>query len=265
MLIRKVVEKNGPSMLKDEMVRQGEWLFARRSFLPLLVLPFGVDPFLNSNWINRSFGTQVAEIWEVSCLFLAMIGLGLRVATVGCVPAATSRRSTRQQQADVLNTTGLYSLMRHPLYVGNFLIFIGLVSSLNSAMFILAAAVAFLLYYERIVSFEEQFLEEMHGGHYRDWAARTPAFIPRLETWSAPTLRFSWRSALLREFHGLFLIGTVFLVVRTMQSTLLEHRTMPEVLGERSLWLFFFVFSAIVYLTVLVIKKRTRWLVVAGR
>jgi protein-S-isoprenylcysteine O-methyltransferase Ste14 len=252
-------------MYKDELVTQGSWLFARRSFLPFLILLFAVEPFLHSNWISRDFGPRADRFVDIACLMLALSGLALRIATVGCVPAGTSGRSTNQRRAAELNTTGIYSVMRHPLYTANFLIFIGLIADLSSVLMVVFAAVAFFFYYERIVLFEEQYLEKTYGQQFLDWAARTPAFFPRLKAWKTPSLPFSWRTALRREFHGLFLIGTVFFVLTELQSMLLDHLTLSNALQANRLWLGIFVFSTLVYLIVLTIKKKTTWLVVPGR
>ncbi len=51
------------------------------------------------------------------CLLVSFFGLGIRVFTVGHTPKATSGRNTKERVADTLNTTGIYSLVRHPLYL----------------------------------------------------------------------------------------------------------------------------------------------------
>ena len=50
----------------------------------------------------------------------------MRFYTVGTTPKETSGRNTNQQVAAVLNSTGMYSMLRHPLYLGNYLIWVGL-------------------------------------------------------------------------------------------------------------------------------------------
>lgn len=47
------------------------------------------------------------------------------MATIGQVPKGTSGRNTSQQVADTLSTDGVYSVVRHPLYLGNFLMCMG--------------------------------------------------------------------------------------------------------------------------------------------
>ena len=49
----------------------------------------------------------------------------IRIYTVGTTPAGTSGRNRDKQIAEKLNKTGVYSIIRHPLYLGNLLIWLG--------------------------------------------------------------------------------------------------------------------------------------------
>jgi protein-S-isoprenylcysteine O-methyltransferase Ste14 len=252
-------------MLQQELVSQGNWLFRWRSYLPFLILPLAATSFRNSTWVNEAFGNGFEEACDITCYLLALAGLALRVLTVGFVPAGTSGRNAVQQNADALNTTGIYSLVRHPLYFANFIVFIAFILLFKSFLLALFMSVAYFLYYERIMMAEEKFLETKYEDRYRAWAAKTPAFLPRLSGLVAPALPFSWRSALLREFHTLFLITTAFAIVEMLEALVLENQTFVEWLADEPVWPVLFVFSAVVYLVVRVIKKKTRWLKVKGR
>ena len=82
-----------------------------------------------------------------------------------------------------LATTGAYSLVRHPLYLGNLMILAGFV--LAAGHWIVAAvAVAFVLfYYPAAVRYEDSKLERIFGDEWRSWGARTPAVIPKSLRW----------------------------------------------------------------------------------
>ncbi len=61
-----------------------------------------------------------------------------------------------------------------------------------------------IIYLERIIATEEEFLAGKFGDAYRDWATEVPAFFPRLTGWRAPELPFSFRNVLRREYSGPF-------------------------------------------------------------
>ncbi len=252
-------------MLQKELVRQGNWLFRWRSYLPFLVLPLVVSSFRNSTWVNEAFGNGFEEAWDLACYVLALTGLALRISVVGFVPRGTSGRNAVTQNADVLNTTGLYSVVRHPLYFANFIVFIAFVLLFKSLLLVLFMGLAYFLYYERIMMAEEKFLDEKYGRFYRSWAATTPAFLPRFSGFARPALPFSWRSALVREFHTLFLISAAFAIVEMLEAMLLENQSFIEWVADEPIWTGIFVFSAVFYLVVRTIKKNTNWLKVEGR
>jgi protein-S-isoprenylcysteine O-methyltransferase Ste14 len=252
-------------MLKDDMVRQGNWLFRWRSYLPLILLPVAVSVFQNTGWMAQTLGEPFEDGYDYFCLLIALTGFAVRVATVGFVPAGTSGRNTHAQNASTLNTTGFYSLSRHPLYLANFLVFISFVLLLKSFVFTLFAGVVYFIYYERIMLAEEQFLENLYGQAYRDWAARTPAFLPRLTGWVRPALSFSWRSAVGREFHTVLLIAAVFFATEMLESVLVDRESFTQWLRDEPVWAWILCGSGAIYLLVRTLKKRTTWLAVAGR
>jgi protein-S-isoprenylcysteine O-methyltransferase Ste14 len=102
---------------------------------------------------------------------------------IGHTPKNTSGRNTKGQIAEELSTTGVYSICRHPLYAGNFLMWLGIAMMTESVAFIVMFCLAFWLYYERIMIAEEQFLRKFFSMAYLIWAEKTPAFIPNLKDW----------------------------------------------------------------------------------
>lgn len=54
-------------------------------------------------------------------IYVGLFGFLIRIYTIGFTPKNTLGRNTKEEQiAGELNTKGLYSLTRNPLYVGNF-------------------------------------------------------------------------------------------------------------------------------------------------
>jgi protein-S-isoprenylcysteine O-methyltransferase Ste14 len=181
--------------LREEFEAAGNWLFRRRGYLPLLLFPMLLFAATMPEHLGRS--------WEALCGVLALTGLTLRVATVGFVPKDTSQRNTGRPQAETLNTTGLYSVVRHPLYVGNYLMWLGVALFPGAWWPPVIVSLVFWLYYERIMFAEEEFLRRRFGEDYTAWAAGTPAFLPRLRSWRSPDARFSLLTVLRREHSSL--------------------------------------------------------------
>ncbi|TCT12417.1 lipid A phosphate methyltransferase [Tepidamorphus gemmatus] len=252
-------------MLENELVRQGNWLFRRRSYLPLVILPVAMVAFAQSDWVIHAFGDGVEDIWDFGCLLIALSGLAVRGAIVGFVPRGSSGRTTRMQRAEALNTSGMYSQMRHPLYFANFLIFLGFLLVFKSLLFGLGGALAFFLYYERIMLAEERFMEERFGDAYRHWAQRTPAILPRFSGWVWPELPFSLRTVLRREYPGLYLITVFFLVVEALEAVVVEELPLDVWISEEPVWVMLFFLGTLTYLAIRLIRQHTTWLAVAGR
>src|SRR4051794_2336132 len=189
--------------LEDEFRKQGEWLFRWRSFLPLILVPLIGVALLQ---VKAEKIDEWGDSWDYICLSVSFLGLLVRVVTIGYVPENTSGRNTKKQIAEQINTTGMYSIVRHPLYLGNFLIGFGI--SLVQLVWWLPViyVLAFWLYYERIMFAEESFLNRKFGTPYQEWAAATPAFLPRFSQWRAPSLPFSWLNVLGREYSGLMVV-----------------------------------------------------------
>ena len=110
--------------ISEHFSHRGPFFFRWRGYLFLFLVPIILLSFIGFTF---PFGSQtLALFWEIGCFLISLLGLSVRVLTVGSVPRGTSGRSTRKRQADVLNTTGMYSIFRHPLYLGNYLMALGL-------------------------------------------------------------------------------------------------------------------------------------------
>lgn len=244
--------------LRHHFERSGNWLFRYRSFLPLLTIPVFLAGLNSFDYLGRSH--FLMECWQILCFAVSLLGLAVRAMTVGFVPAGTSGRNTRGQVAHALNSTGTYSLVRHPLYLGNYLILLGILLFFHSWWLALLVTCVFALYYERIMFAEEAYLRQRFGEAFEHWAATTPAIFPALRKWERPQLAFCWRTVLRREYTGLFLITSVYFVLDVVGDSLVEHRL---VLDWR--WVLVALFGLLAYATLRTLKKRTHWLFVAGR
>ena len=113
----------------------------------------------------------------------------MRCAAVAFAPDGTSSRDTRALRAPTLNTTGMYSIVRHPLYLGAGLMWVGIAMSLGVWWLVAIVAMAYWLYVERLMVVEEAFLAETFPVEFPRWASRTRAFLPRPSDWTPSTGR----------------------------------------------------------------------------
>lgn len=239
--------------LQEEFEKLGNRFFRWRSYLPLAMGALFLAALLS--YRHPEALPRPGRTWQLLCLLVSLIGLAIRFYTVGFAPRGTSGRNTRAQVAEKLNTTGMYSLVRNPLYLGNFLIWLGLALFIQVWWCTLIVILCFTLFYERIIFAEEVFLREKFGAGFRDWAAGTPAMIPRFRNWRPPELSFSWKSALTREYSSWFATVASFSALAIIR----DSRRQGSLSLDHS-WLIFFAAGLIVYLTIRTVKKKTRWL-----
>ena len=245
--------------LREEFRSNGNFLFRWRSYLPLVVLVPVLAAMTHYTYPDGSATAAIA--YEALCVVVSVLGLVVRVVAVGSAPHGTSGRNTAEGQvATTVNTTGLYSLVRHPLYLGNFLMYLGITMMPRSGWLVLTFVLVFWLYYERIMYAEEEFLRERFGETYEQWASATPAFVPRMTGWRAPALPFSTRSVLKREYSGVFAMVACFAVLDTIGES--------HIRGELTIdpfWATLLIATFVLYLTLIALKRRTRLLKVPGR
>lgn len=252
-------------LLKDKLAMQGSAFFRTRSFLPLLLVVPAIAALSQSGYVEQWFGEATENLWDVFCVFVAFVGLALRIATVGFVPAGTSGRNTSEQRADTLNTSGLYSVVRNPLYLGNVITLVGFLLAIKVWWFVLVILPITMLFYERIILAEEAYLAGKFGRAYEIWVARTPAFMPKLQNWRRPEWPFSPKTALRREYHGFYVIIVVMTLIKMGTDIIGDGQGPAEWLSESQGWLAFFAVGTLIYVIIRVICKKTQWLVVRGR
>lgn len=145
--------------------------FKYRSFTPIPVI------------VAALIGAETTPVSYISGLFLLFSGEALRIWSVRYAGSAT--RTTGQVGADELVTNGPFGHVRNPLYIGNFLLSLGILIAAWPWMpwFGLGFVLLYALQYGSIVSLEEQFLREKFTGIYRAYRAGVPRWIPRWRSW----------------------------------------------------------------------------------
>ena len=244
--------------LQKQFEETGAWLFRWRSYLPLVFIVVIIPAFQQFSY---PFGSHTYHLlWGMFCLSVSLFGLFIRCYTIGYVPKGTSGRNTKMQVAETLNTTGIYSVVRNPLYLGNFFMMLGVTMFPRVWWVSIIYVLTFWLYYERIIMAEEAFLKTKFGVNYENYLARTPAFIPDFRLWQPNTLSFSFRNVLKREYSGFMAVIAAFTILEFFGDYIQEGTLVFDLV-----WVSIFTFGLIVYVALLTLKKKTRLLDVEGR
>jgi protein-S-isoprenylcysteine O-methyltransferase Ste14 len=198
---------------------------------------------------------------ELIFLGVSLFGQVIRILTVGFTPKNTSGRNTVNGQiADELNVTGIYSLLRHPLYLGNFFMWLGPVLFLRSFCFTVIFGLLYWLYYERIMFAEEQFLRRKFGEVYDKWSENVSSFIPYSLKFIPPNLPFSVRNVLKREYNSFVNIFVIFIVLDLFRNYFLSER-----IYLTPMWIWLCASGGVIWIVTRTVHKQTRWLEVSGR
>ena len=243
--------------LVEEFDKTGNWFFKYRSFLPVILYPLATLVLS----FNFKQDIQLPELtWSIICLSISLFGLLIRILVIGFTPKGTSGRNTAKQVAEKLNTRGIYSVVRHPLYLGNFLMWFGIILYVNNIWFAIVCTLLFWLYYERIMFAEEQFLKGKFGEQYLKWSLTAPPFFPKLKGWKRADLEFSFRNVLKREYNGLFAIGISFAYLNVLKNYIKNQE-----LKITDFWLYTLIITFLLFIILRTLKKKTKILHVDGR
>jgi protein-S-isoprenylcysteine O-methyltransferase Ste14 len=239
-------------VVSEKVERIGNFLFRWRSYIPWFLVVFFWKALISPEDIKEKFGIFWEYIFEIFCISISLIGIIVRVIIAGKVPEGTSGRNTKEQKAESLNTTGLYSIVRHPIYVlGNFPIFLGIILFLQLWWTIIPSIVIFWIYYLPIMKAEDKFLEKKFKEEWRRWAERTPLAIPNIKNYQPFNSKFSWKKAIKKEYTTLFVILSIFSLIDTIR----------EIVAYKKLnlfWLSILITISIFYLTIKYLKKKKK-------
>jgi protein-S-isoprenylcysteine O-methyltransferase Ste14 len=198
--------------------RAGDFLFHYRGLaIPLLVAPLLVIGEPASALRDAS----VARAFTIAGVAVALLGQLLRFFVVGFAYIKRGGKN-RRIYADDLVVEGVYAHVRNPMYVGNFLILVGLTLVYGAPLGFAVAIPAVAFIYFAIVVSEEAYLREKFGAAYDAYARDVNRFVPRLRGFRATLAgsRYDWRKALRKEYgtpHGLGWGIAALIVLRTLR------------------------------------------------
>ena len=196
-----------------DLARSGEALFkVRGKFLGNMIVVGAVVAFFHGS--PGPFSGPIAnQAWFWASFGIASAGALVRIVTSGYAALGTSGVTKDAPVAAELNTTGPYSLVRNPLYLGRILNFSGIAMLSGSWVYGALILLVSILVYERISLYEEGFLRTEFGDERVDaWAMDVPFLWPRFHGWLKPKYPFWVRRCIKREDEKImFLLSAVVL------------------------------------------------------
>lgn len=152
-----------------------EFFFKYRSYTPIPIILLAII-FSETTILSLAAGLIIAALGEM-----------VRIWAVRYAGSAT--RTTGEVGADELVTTGPYGHTRNPLYLGNFLLSLGVLVIAWPLMpwFLLAYLTLFYFQYSSIISLEEDFLRNKFGELYQEYEKNVSRFLPQIERWKRGT------------------------------------------------------------------------------
>lgn len=138
------------------LFREARYSEIGRQGLGLLLMP-----------IYAAFATPLPALFWTGAV-LALVGMLVRMYASGFI--------MKNQQ---LATEGPYSLVRHPLYTGNFLLLLGFTIASGLWWAALLSAWFWWFFYPPAIDYEDRKLRRIFGERCAEWQKAMPAVLPR--------------------------------------------------------------------------------------
>ena len=141
----------------------------------ILLWAFGIDKmftfeYLLSQWIGADAFVLVFQ-WIIFPIATAIIVIGLLLIIFGW-------KAIHENKGEMV-TTGIYSYIRHPQYLGFLMLTFGMNLEWTTFFTLLLYPVIVVLYY-RLARSEEKYSIEIYGDKYKEYMKKVPMLIPRL-------------------------------------------------------------------------------------
>jgi len=128
--------------------------------------------------------TKIGRIYDWNTFFatgmaLFVIGLLIRIYSILTLEQYFTYSVAKVENHKII-ATGLYKFIRHPGYLGQLIIFIGISTSMSNWLSILLMMIPVMLGYLYRIKVEERFMTDQFGEDYKNYQERTKRIIPML-------------------------------------------------------------------------------------
>ncbi len=224
-------------------LRTGKFLFKYRSFTPVPLIIFIVLFFRPMT--HPKYDLQIILVG----FFLMVLGEVIRVFSVGFSFPGTSGRENFLR-AENLNISGIYSIVRNPLYVGNIFIYTGILITYSNIYALLVFDLILILQYYFIIKSEENFLFDTYGSEYIKYKDSVNSIIPNFRNYCKPENPFDKVKVILKEndsvFNSFVIFGTLLLYK--------EYIAAGNIVNKK-LYFIYFGILIILYIFIKLLKK----------
>ncbi len=155
---------------------------------------------------------------------LILLGVALRVWANGYIGDRKVNETKGTGKVGQLMTAGPYAFVRHPLYLGSFLIGAGFCLTMGNLWVSLAAFAAFAGAYADKMRQEDELLRAECGPAWVDYAAAVPQLIPRRRRYPHRRGQWSWQGiAASKEWKTVSWVAVVMILVYFWKETVQKH------------------------------------------
>ncbi len=214
----KKIVKNDVSGTQEEglKLKIGNLCFRFRA---ISVVPFVLISFYFFYPLN--FG-NLNTIINIIGFIVSLTGATLRILSVGFSKPKTSGREN-YLIAEALNTSGTYSIVRNPLYVGNFLIYNGILIAYSSLLAFIVLNIFFIINYYFIIFAEEDYLKKKFGDKFIEYLGKVPKVIPKFGKYKKNDYKFQPVKVLFKEKNTNFYWITLFVIALLLKQYRLNN------------------------------------------
>lgn len=128
---------------------------------------------------------SLSDLWPPTLAEIVggiLLGIGIAIIAVAILGLGSALTATPvPQEGAALRTGGIYSVVRHPIYVGIIIAALGFLITMGS-WWQFALWIALIIFFLAKASWEDGLLADRHGVKWYDYADHVGGFIPRLRS-----------------------------------------------------------------------------------